>query len=373
MVQSERLVQRFIQYVKIDSPTTEEALFAKQLVKDLTALGCDVRRDDAGEKVGCNTGNVIATLPAKDSSGPCILFSSHMDTVSPGRGICPVIKDGVIYSDGTTILGADDKAGVAAIIEALTVIQEQQLPHGPIEIVFSIYEEGGLHGAKNIDFDSLKATHAFIFDSSGDPGQIILNAPAQDKLQFTVHGVPAHAGVAPERGVSAIQVAAAAIHEMSLLRIDHETTANIGHINGGGATNIVAAEVRIQAEARSLNNDKLKKQSDHMISCFEVAAKNMGATVECSVERMYDAFHLTPQEPIVQNVMAAMKQVGITPVPDSSGGGSDTNVYNANGLKAVNLGIGEKNPHTLEEHITIQHLVQTAEIALAIIECYSQL
>ncbi|MDF2890081.1 MAG: family metallo-hydrolase [Clostridia bacterium] len=370
MVNQDRVVDAFCQYVQISSPTKSEGDFAKFIIKELEALDADVYMDGAGEIVGSDAGNVIAKISGT-VPGEAILFSCHMDTVSPGLNIKPIIKDGVIYSDGTTVLGGDNKAGIAAIIEAIRILKENNLPHGDIEIALSIYEEGGLHGAKNMDYSRITAKRAFVLDSGGDPGQIIIQGPAQDKLDVKVIGRPAHAGVAPEEGISAIMVAADAIKRMNLLRIDEETTANIGVIQGGSVTNIVTPEVSIQAEARSLDNTKLDKQSKHMVACFEAAAETFGAKVEIDLKRMYGAFKISESDPIVEVVKKACENISIKPYTASSGGGSDTNIFNTNGITAVNLGIGERKPHTLEEHLHIKDLVRTAELLVEIIKLHT--
>jgi len=367
MINEQRLVDAFMAYVQISSPTKHEGRFAAFISKELEALGLEVRIDDAGEKVGSDTGNVIARLKGNSNGAP-ILFSCHMDTVSPSIDIKPEIRDGIIYSDGTTILGGDDKAGIAAVVEALRTLVENDLKHPDIEVVFSIFEEGGLHGAKNLDFTQIKSKQVFVLDSGGDPGQVIIKGPAQDKLEFKVIGKPAHAGVAPEEGISAIMVASLAIHNMKLLRIDSETTANIGRIEGGSVTNIVPSETHIIAEARSLDNDKLKNQSDHMVACFEEAATHFGAKVESKVTRMYSAFSVDENAPIVLKAMTACTNIGLKAYTASSGGGSDTNIFNANGIIAVNLGIGEKKPHTLEEHLHIKDLVAASKLVLELIK-----
>lgn len=367
MINRERIVNEFLKYVQIDSPTKQEADFAKFISEELKALGLEVYIDDAGEKVGSNTGNVIGKLKGTKEAEP-ILFSCHMDTVSPGVGIKPIIKDDVIYSDGTTILGGDNKAGIAAVVEALKVIKENNIEHGPIEVAFSIFEEGGLFGAKNFDYSKLASKMGFVLDSGGDPGQIVVKGPAQDKINAKIMGRPAHAGVAPEEGISAIQVAAAAITKMSLLRIDEETTANIGVIQGGQVTNIVCPEVEIKAEARSLSNEKLDKQTAHMVECLKQAAEEFGAKVEIETERMYGAFVIEEDAEIVHVVRKACDSLGLKAFTDSTGGGSDTNILNGNGITAVNLGIGEKKPHTLEEHLKIEDLVNTARLVLEIIK-----
>lgn len=367
MINRERIVGEFLKYVQIDSLTKQEGNFAKFIAEELRSIGLEVYVDQAGETIGGDTGNVIGRLKGTKNVAP-VLFSCHMDTVTPGQGIKPVIKDDVIYSDGTTILGGDNKAGIAAVVEALRVIKENHLAHGDVEVAFSIAEEGGLFGAKNLDYSKISSKLAFVLDSGGDPGQIIVKGPAQDKINVKIMGKPAHAGVAPEEGISAIQVAAAAINKMKLLRIDGETTANIGVIQGGQVTNIVCPEVEIKAEARSLNDEKLDQQTAHMVACFKEAAEEFGAKAEIETERMYGAFVVDEKDPIVELVKKACDHIGIKAYTDVTGGGSDTNILNSNGIKAVNLGIGERKPHTLEEHLRIEDLVNSARLVLSIIE-----
>lgn len=370
MINEKRLLERFLNYVQIDSPTKYEREFAEYIMKEMEKMGLEVHMDDAGEKVGSNSGNVIGRLKG-NTDGEAILFSAHMDTVSPGKGIKPVIKDGVIYSDGTTVLGGDDKAGIAAILEAIETVIEKDIPHGDIEVVFSIYEEGGLYGAKNLDYTKLKAKKGFVLDSGGNPGEIIIQGPAQNKIYAKFIGKEAHAGVAPENGISAIQMAAEAISNMKLLRIDEETTANIGVISGGEATNIVTKEVKIQGEARSLSDEKLQKQTEHMVKCCEEAAQKFGGRVEVEVDHSYGAFKVEEDAEIVQKVKEACRNIGLEPYTTSSGGGSDTNILNANGIVAVNLGIGERKPHTVEEHIHIKDLENAARLVLEIIKVHA--
>lgn len=370
MINEKRLLERFLNYVQIDSPTKYEREFAEYIMKEMEKMGLEVHMDDAGEKVGSNSGNVIGRLKG-NTDGETILFSAHMDTVSPGKGIKPVIKNGVIYSDGTTVLGGDDKAGIAAILEAIETVIEKDIPHGDIEVAFSIYEEGGLYGAKNLDYTKLKAKKGFVLDSGGNPGEIIIQGPAQNKIYAKFIGKEAHAGVAPENGISAIQMAAEAISNMKLLRIDEETTANIGVISGGEATNIVTKEVKIQGEARSLSDEKLQKQTEHMVKCCEEAAQKFGGRVEVEVDHSYGAFKVEEDAEIVQKVKEACRNIGLEPYTTSSGGGSDTNILNANGIVAVNLGIGERKPHTVEEHIHIKDLENAARLVLEIIKVHA--
>ncbi len=371
MVNRDRVVNEFLELVQIDSTSGKEGKVASALVEKLKALGLEVTIDDAGKKAGGETGNVIAKMKGTQN-GPTILFSCHMDTVKPGEGIKPVIKDEIIYSDGTTVLGGDNKAGIAAVLEGIRLVKENNIPHSDVEIAFSIWEEGGLFGAKYMDYSLLKADYAFVLDSGGSPGEIIITGPAQDKVNAKIIGKPAHAGVAPEEGISAIMIAARAIDTMKLLRIDQETTANVGVITGGEATNIVTPEVLIKAEARSINEEKLTAQTAHMVACFEKAAEAFGGKVEMDVERMYPAFNIGEGEEIVLKAKEALKRMGIEGHTTATGGGSDTNVFNGNGIKAINLGIGEKKPHTLEEHLHIKDLEDSARMVCELIRVFGE-
>jgi tripeptide aminopeptidase len=369
MVNKQRIIDEFIELVQIDSPTSKEGAVAKVLVEKLKELGLDVYVDDAGVKSGGETGNVIATLKGS-REGKSVLFSAHMDTVSPCIGIKPIIDEanGIIKSDGTTILGSDDKGGIAAILEAIKIIKENNIDHGDIKIVFSIWEEGGMFGAKYLDYSKVNVDYAFVLDSGGSPGEIIVKAPAQDKIDVKIKGRPAHAGLAPEEGISAIMVASSAIEKMKLLRIDEETTANIGIVQGGIATNIVMPELEIVAEARSLDNSKLDVQTQHMVDTFKEAASQFGAEIEINTERMYGAFKVDENDDIVNMAKKAFSNMGVDVNVTSTGGGSDTNILNANGVKAINLGIGMKKAHTLEEYIAIEDLLNSARMVVEIIK-----
>ena len=251
MINRERLLAEFFELTKIDSPTMNERQIADLLKNRLDSMGMEVSEDEAGLTIGGNCGNILAYLKGNFPMAPVVLLSAHMDTVDPCLNIEPVLQDGLITSAGSTILGADDKAGIAPIMEALRTIQEQSIPHGDIQVIFNVAEEGGLHGSKNLDKTLLKADLGFVLDCSGGPGEIILAAPGQNRINVTIKGRASHAGVVPEGGISAIVVAAKAIASMQTGRIDDETTSNIGTIQGGRATNIVAERVEITCETRS--------------------------------------------------------------------------------------------------------------------------
>ena len=364
---TQRLVDQFIAMAKISSPSRQEGRLAAYLKPELEALGFTVEFDNAGELAGGDTGNLIATLAGDPDIEPIVL-SCHMDTVTPCIGVTPIIEDGVIRSDGTTILGGDDKAGIAAILEGVRRIRERGVRHGLIQAVFTICEEVGMHGAMGLDYSKIRAKRAFILDADGPIGQILVRGPAKDAIQAVIHGRSAHAGLKPEAGISAIQVAARAIDRMRLLRIDEETTANLGQITGGGATNIVTDRVELTAEARSLSNEKLDAQRAHMKACFEEAAHQFGATVEVNIERSYFAFSLDADEPVVRHCTTAIRHLGLTPTLTSTGGGSDCNVFNRHGMKAIDLSIGMTDVHTCKESLRIDDLELTARLVEALIE-----
>ena len=361
----ERLIKRFMDYVQIDSETLNEGAFDDFLVSELEQLGFEVSKDDAGSKIGSNGYNIYAYKSGSIEAEP-IAFSCHTDTVKPGIGIKPILEDGVIRSSGDTILASDDKAGIAAIMETMTELNETQEAHRPIEIIFTIAEEGGLRGAKNLEYSRIRSKKAIILDSSGSVGNIVVKAPAQDKIFATFKGKPAHAGIEPEKGISAIQVAAAAITKMNLLRIDEETTANIGTLVAESATNIVCPSAKFIGEARSLDNDKLKKQTDHMVACMKEAAAEFGTTVEVNVESMYSAFSIPADDAFLLEIRAILEALQFKVKLASTGGGSDANIFNQRGIKAINLGTGMTGAHTLEEHITVKDLTDLCTAVKAI-------
>ncbi|WP_028593463.1 M20/M25/M40 family metallo-hydrolase [Paenibacillus assamensis] len=371
MVQQERLVQHFLQLVQVDSETRYEREICDLLKKQFSELGLDVYEDDTQEKSGHGAGNLIVTWPASagQEQAKRIFFTSHMDTVTPGKGIKPVVDaDGMIRSDGTTILGADDKAGLAAMFEAIRVVQQSGQAHGQIQFVITVGEESGLNGARVMDASLLKADLGYALDSNGEIGSIAVAAPTQAKITMEIFGKSAHAGVNPEDGISAIQVAGKAVARMPLGRIDHETTANIGRFEGGGATNIVCDYVKLTAEARSIVQDKMDKQTAVMKEALESAAAEYGARANFTSEVMYPAFNFTEEDEVVKLVARANEKIGVPTSVFHSGGGSDANIFNGHGVPTVNLAVGYKDIHTTNEHIHTSDLVKTTELVVAIIE-----
>ncbi len=367
MVNRDRLVNEFIELVSIDSLTRKERRMADCLSAKLKEMGHEVYEDNAGEAIGGDAGNLIITVRGTRNV-PAVLFSSHMDTVEPGIGKKPVIDGGYIRSDGTTILGGDDVSGIVCIMEALRALKENGLEHGDIQVVFTIAEEGGLYGSKNLDYSRIYAKYGFIMDSNGPIGTVAVKAPAQDKIFVAVEGKASHAGVSPEKGISAIQVAAAAISRMKLGRVDFETTANIGSINGGRETNIICDRVEIKAEARSRELSKLEAQTSHMRECFEQAAAEFGAKADFKADRLYPSFSIPGDAPIMAILEKAAGDIGVELQPEETGGGSDTNIFNGKGVVAVDISTGMEKVHSTEECISIDNMVKAAEFVLSIIK-----
>lgn len=367
MVNEKRLVESFMELVKIDSISREERNLADFLIEKLEDLGLEVIVDQAGEKVKSNSGNMIARLKGNIKEVTPIMFSAHMDTVVPGKNINPLCDGEKIVSDGKTILGADDKAAIAALLESLHIIKEKNISHGDIEIVFTICEEMGLHGAKNLDISDLNARMAFVLDSGGQVGEIISAAPSQNSLKIIIHGKAAHAGSNPEEGINAIQVAGFALSRMKLGRIDEETTTNIGIISGGKATNIIPDEVTLEGEVRSRNEEKLEKYTKILKQIVEDTAQEFKAKAEVIINREFYCYNLSTDDRVVKIAMKAVKDMGLEPLLHPSGGGSDANVFNKKGFPAVDLAIGMEKVHTVDEYILVKNLKNTVEYVLSII------
>ncbi|MBE0448402.1 MAG: M20/M25/M40 family metallo-hydrolase [Actinobacteria bacterium] len=366
MVVKDRIVRIFENLVSIYSPSYKERAIANHIAGYVDALGFLTYEDNAGEAINGTAGNIHVTISG-NADGPCILFAAHMDTVEPSEGAEMVVKDGIIRSKGATILGADDKAGIAAMLELATILSSTAIPHGPIHLTFTVAEEVGLKGAKQLDLNDKCIDFAYVLDADGRVGKINISAPFQDSFEVEYTGRAAHAGVAPEMGINAIVAASKAISCMKLGRIDGETTANVGKIEGGRASNIVPERARFLAEARSINLDKLEAQSKHMIECFKAGTNETGAKVDFKHYRSYEGYSLTENDPIVQKAVEALLRLGIKPVLTQTGGGSDTNVFNAKGLRAVNLSMGAEQVHAEDEYVSVSELVNAAKLLVELV------
>jgi tripeptide aminopeptidase len=376
VINRQRIRNFLIELIKIDSLSRREYDVAMRLKRELEELGAAVSIDDAGAKVGGNVGNLIAKFPGNAPASQPLLLSAHMDTVVPGEGILPILDGDILRTDGTTVLGGDDKSGVAIICEVMRVIKENGLPCSAVDVVFTICEEAGLIGAKCLDIASLRARTGLVLDSDS-VGFLFTKAPAANRMEFRVHGLEAHAGVCPEKGINAIKVAAEGIAQMQLGRIDHETTANIGVVEGGMAVNIVPNQVVLKGEARSHDSDKLKRQTEHMQRCLEEAAarhslefdgKRHQARVEAKIERDYDRMDVPESAPIVQLVHAAARNLHLDVKTHATGGGCDANVLNQKGLVVANLGTGMREIHTVNEWLDLKDLYLSAQMVLEVVK-----
>lgn len=376
LINHERLKNFLIELIKIDSLSRKELDVALRLKREMEELGATVLVDDAGEKVGGNVGNLIAHFPGDRPAAEPLLLSAHMDTVVPGEGIVPILEGDILRTDGRTVLGGDDKSGVAIICEVMRVIKENRLPCGGVDVVFTICEEAGLIGAKCLDVGKLHARTGLVLDSDS-VGYLFTRAPAANRMEFRVYGLEAHAGVCPEKGINAIKVAAEAIAKMQLGRIDHETTANIGVIEGGMAVNIVPNQVILRGEARSHSREKLDRQTEHMKRCLEEAAarhtlefdgKRHTARVEAKIERDYDRMDVPESAAIVKLVHAAAKNLNLEVKNHATGGGCDANVLNQKGLVVANLATGMREIHTVNEWLDLKDLYISAAMVLEIVK-----
>lgn len=368
MIERERLVNLFVTLCRFNAPSRQEGEVVDFVKAYLQQLGWQVEEDDAARQVQGNANNLIATLPATMPNVPRIFFSAHFDTVEPNPNVQIVIEDGVIRTDGTTILGADDKAGMAPLLEVARLLVEHDLPHGQIQLLLTVCEEIGLLGAKALDFSLVESDFGFVYDSGPPVGHLISETPTHDMMRVRLIGKPAHAGVAPEQGISAIEIAAHAIARMRLGRIDEETTANIGSIHGGQATNVVCPEVVIEAEARSRTKSKVDEQIAHMTACFEQAAAERGGRAEIETYRHYEGYRLTEEFLPVRVAMEAARSIGLEPALRPTGGGSDANIFHSKGLPCVVVGTAMQQVHTHQEFAKIEDLELSTRLALAIIE-----
>lgn len=356
MIKQERLVGSFCDLVRIDSPSDEEEEVALHLTDRLSRLGFSVVRDAHG--------NVIAS---EDGENP-LLLSAHMDTVEPGRGIEPIINGDRITSDGTTILGGDCKAGVAAILEGLESVSEDGTSRRPVQVVFTRGEEIGLVGASNLDYSMIRASEAVVFDGNGPVNTITGASPTYMRFDITIKGRAAHAGVEPEKGLSAIRIATEIINELPNGRLDDETTFNVGLISGGSVRNAVPAEATFGGEWRSRNTETLDSIKMQLLTTLERARERYKeATIEEDLEVMFQMYNLDPEEQIVRLVTRVMRDMDLVPNIRPSGGGTDGNVMRLHGIESVVVGMSTNEMHTVDEYVIIPDLVNTARFCQEVI------
>jgi tripeptide aminopeptidase len=359
LADQERLVKTLMELIKIDSPSGEEDAMDAEVSARLESLGLQVSHDSFN--------NIIAKLPGE---GPPIMLSAHLDTVEPGRGIKPIVDGGVLRSDGSTILGGDCKAGVAIVLEGLAAAKEPgNGANRAIEVVFTRHEEGGLVGAHNLDFSMVSAKEGVVFDGEGPPNRIILSAPSQNVVTAQITGRAAHAGLEPEKGISALLIAAEILGQLPLGRIDEETTANIGRMEGGLKRNIIPEQAFLDGEFRSRSNEKLADLERKFRGVFdEVASRYPEANIDLDIVNTYQAYNIAPGSEAVATIGRALAGMGMEPILETTGGGSDANVFIERGITAIPVGIGVRDFHTTWETAVIAEVLQGAQMCEGVIK-----
>ncbi|MFW6030534.1 MAG: M20/M25/M40 family metallo-hydrolase [Halanaerobiales bacterium] len=367
-MKNNNLIKKFIELVEIDSISKEERKMADNLKEELKKLGLEVKEDDTAKKINGNAGNLIAYLKG-NSSLPTIIFSAHMDRVEPGKGIETIIEDGYIYSKGETVLGGDDVIGIVSILELIRELKEKNIDYPNIIVVFSVAEEIGLLGAKNLDQSAIKeGDYAFVLDVDGEIGEVVNKAPSQKSFNAIIKGKTAHAGMEPEKGVNAIKIASHAISSINIGRIDEETTANIGVIRGGLASNIVPDLVELEGEVRSHKKVKLNSQINNMKKNIDKYVNKLNGEVNYKIEDIYENYFINEGEKIIEIAKKGAKMGNLNFKLKSSGGGSDANIFNLHGIDAINLAIGMENVHSSKERVKIDNLIKLKNYLLDIIK-----
>lgn len=366
IINKKRLQNTLIDLLKIDGPALKERQVADYLKAYFWKIGFCPEEDDTGNKIDGNAGNLCVYVPGAVRC-ESIAFLAHMDTVKPTNGLEPVITDTHIKSDGRTVLGADDRLGIALLCELVQSIKESAVEHRPLEIIFTVAEEIGLLGIKNIDYNKIKSKNAFILDAGGAAGKIVTKAPSLERINVVVKGKSAHAGSCPEKGINAIAIAARAINGIKQGRVDDETTLNIGKIQGGEATNIVPDMVTAEGEARSFNAETLTKQVDNVEAQFLKAADEFGGKIEFFRKMSFSAFNLDKESMPVKLAVDAAKKINLPYIITHTGGGSDANILNTHGITSAGLGIGYFDEHTNNEYISLKDMYNSLEWLIEII------
>lgn len=350
MINRKRLVDIFIELVKIDSPSGNEEKMRDKVETELKKMGAKTSHD--------RFGNLYAAF---DGTGKPFLLEMHLDTVQPGEGIIPVIKGDKITSRGKTVLGADDKAGIAETIEMLYVLKERRIAHRPLDLVFTREEEKGLTGATNISYKKIRAKEGFVIDNSGDPMSVCIAAPFITHIDAVFRGKTAHAGAEPEKGINAIAVAGSVIDKIKWGRIDSETTCNIGLIQGGTGRNVVPDKVEIKAETRSHSKNKMGKLNEKIKETFTMIAKKNGAKLDYLIEDACPGYKIDRTDPFLKKVEAVSKKLKMPTKFEKSGGATDANFIAGQGIKIVDISAGYHKMHTTDEYVKVSSMEKITE------------
>lgn len=366
-VNQERLVDTFIKMAKVNAPSLSEKPMAEHMIPILEELGFSYQFDEAHKNFDGNCGNLIAWWEGTDPEVEPFFLSAHLDTVLPTKGLETVIKDETIYTDGTTILGADDREAIAIYIEAIRVIQENNIPCGPLELILTVNEQKGLVGAKYMDYSLIKSKSGMIFDSDGDVGQIILQGAYSSRIHVDIESKSSHIGLDPEVGVNAFLIAADALKNMNLGKINEETLANIGTISGGTMSSIIPGDVNLVGEVRSLSKEGHDNQLEEMKAAFEEAASKYKSKATVTFEKKYLGWKFAEDSVLATTAIDAANAIGIESYTCPTLGGADTNILNEHGVDCITLGNGYKNLHTVDEYISIENVVNGGRLTVALI------
>ena len=366
MVNKNRVIDRFKEMVALDSPSLNERLVCDYIKNYLSSLGITAIEDNAGEKLGGTTGNLYAFI---EGEGEPLLFSAHMDTVEPSHGKVAVVHDdGTITSNGDTVLGSDDLAGVNAILEALTVIKENNLPHRPIELVFTVSEETHCGGVAYFDFSKLKSKGAYVFDMDGDVGTAASSAPSILSYTVKFHGKSAHAGFAAHLGVHAVKAAALAVTKIPCGSLGDGVSANVGIIEGGKATNIVPDLCSITGEIRCFNDDDIDKRFNEVLDICNECAAEFSATTEEEHNKHIKAFAVPDSNEVVKRFKECCTRLGFSGECYPTFGGSDNNVFCEHGIDGIVVATAMNNCHAVNEFTTVDGLTNAAKLALELMK-----
>ena len=363
----ERILSRLMEMIQIDSVSYKEGPMTDYLQKYFEDRGYEVYRDQAGKAVGGDhSGNLLIHIPGT-MEGESICLNAHQDTVEPGIGIVPVLEDGKLKSSGDTILAADDKSGIAIMLELLEVLKETGTPHRDMYYLFTICEESGMYGAKNFDYSKIPTKNIFSLDGAGNLGFILKSGAGKDVLTITFHGKSAHGGIEPEKGINAINAAALAISKVKFGRIDPETTSNIGRIEGGAATNIVTDKVTFTCEVRSHSQAQIEAQVQKIMDACQEAAAEFGATVDIDVDHF-----CPPHKPdldgfLTKATVRALELEGITPEYHISNGSGDSNIFSGHGFDCSGISTGMFNVHTTDEYLDLAVFEQAFNVTWRIV------
>jgi tripeptide aminopeptidase len=353
-IDQRRLIDIFFDLIAIEAVSKKEKPVATYIKNFLSHLNITSQEDGTGKKINGSSGNIIAKICSGSTNGSIpISFAAHMDTVKSTNGIKPQINNGVITSDGSTILGADNRAGIAMILYLVESLKNQNTPHVPFEIIFTVGEETGLYGSTNLDLDLVESRVCYILDSSADPGYLVYAAPGATDFEIEFHGKASHAAVNPTQGINALSMAGYLLQHYSVGQIDEDTTINFGKIKGGEANNVVPPHVHLTGEIRSFYKEKVEKHYNDLQIHLEAIESMFGGKCELRSEVAFPGFVLDVNDESIQRLISCMQAVGLEPRPIRYHGGSDANVLNSRGILSVDLGIGAKNPHSTEEYIKI--------------------